>query len=597
LDPKKAGPRTSSGALQEALRRADREVRPLRLNVYKKAKFASSFKLRLLEVGVSIVVAAEVTQTLILHLAVNNVAPVPPVDHADPPSTAFALDFVTQGNEHFNKGNYAEAANCYRKLGRRLPGHPDALNNLGAALCRLGLYKEAEALFRRTVEAQPKFADAHNNLGNILRWMGFTAESESLRRALELRPRFAEARASLGLTLLLLGRLREARTHFNKVLKIAPRHVEALFGLGQIAAMDGRFDDATDLYNRVIDIDPTMPSAWAALVGLRRMTLSDAAWLEGAEKIAASGIAPLAEADLRFAIGKYCDDIGEFDAAFRSYRRGNELLKANAHGYVREDRTRFVDHAIRIYTREKTSPVGLATSASVTPVFVVGMMRSGTTLVEQIISSHPSAKGVGELGFWGDAAHQHKDALGQGSLDESLRKELAEAYMRTVTVDSGGALRIVDKTTINTDHLGLIHSVFPNARIIYMRRDPIDTCLSCYFQQFSMSFDFAMDLAHYYREHRRLFNHWRSVLPRETLLEVPYAELIADQVGWTRKILDHVGLKWDERCLDFQRTKRSVVTASYWQVRQKIYAESIDRWRHYEKFIGPLRGLRDVEAS
>jgi len=523
------------------------------------------------------------------------------VDHADPPSTASARDFITQGNEHFGEGNYAEAADCYRKVGRHLPRHPDALNNLGAALCKLGHYKEAETLFRRTIETQPNLPEAHNNLGNILRWTGFTAASEiSLRRALELRPQFVDARASLGLTLVLLGRLREARNHINKVLKIAPRHVDALYGLGQIAAMDGRFDDATNLFNRVLDIDPTMPSARAALVGLRRMTLSDAAWLEGAEKIAASGIAPLAEADLRFAIGKHRDDIGDFDGAFRSYRRGNDLLKANAQRYVQGDRTRFVDHSIRIYTHEKIFPVGLTTAASMTPVFVVGMMRSGTTLVEQIIASHPYAKGVGELGFWDDAARQHKDTLEQGPLNESLKKELSAAYLRTVTVDSGGALRIVDKTTINSDHLGLIHSVFPNARIIYMRRDPIDTCLSCYFQRFSMSLNFAMDLAdlaHYYREHRRLFNHWRSVLPRETLLEVPYAELIADQAGWTRKILDHLGLDWDERCLDFQSIKRSVVTASFWQVRQKIYTESVERWRNYEKFIGPLRGLRDISAG
>ncbi|HLY53644.1 MAG TPA: sulfotransferase, partial [Steroidobacteraceae bacterium] len=145
-----------------------------------------------------------------------------------------------------------------------------------------------------------------------------------------------------------------------------------------------------------------------------------------------------------------------------------------------------------------------------------------------------------------------------------------------------------------------IHSVLPNARIINLQRDPIDICLSCYFQQFPPSLNYTMDLSdleHYYREHRRLIDHWRKVLPHETFLDVPYAELIADQEKWTRRILEFIGLPWDERCLEFHKTTRAVTTASVWQVRQKIYRTSIERWRNYEKFIGPLRSLKDLAAS
>ncbi|HEY6824575.1 MAG TPA: sulfotransferase, partial [Steroidobacteraceae bacterium] len=148
-----------------------------------------------------------------------------------------------------------------------------------------------------------------------------------------------------------------------------------------------------------------------------------------------------------------------------------------------------------------------------------------------------------------------------------------------------------------SEYLGLIHGVFPRARIIYLQRDALDTCLSCYFQQFSPQMNYATDLAnlaHYYREHRRLMAHWRNVLPPQSLLEVPYAELIADQEKWTRKIVDFVGLPWDARCLEFYTTERTVNTASVWQVRQKIYASSIGRWRNYQKFIGPLLELRDA---
>jgi hypothetical protein len=154
---------------------------------------------------------------------------------------------------------------------------------------------------------------------------------------------------------------------------------------------------------------------------------------------------------------------------------------------------------------------------------------------------------------------------------------------------------VVDKAPINSDYLGLIHAVYPQARIIYLQRDPIDTCLSCYFQQFAPIMNFTMDLsdlAHYYREHQRLMAHWRSVLPAQALLEVPYAELVADQEKWTRRILEFVQLPWDERCMDFHKSDRTVHTASTWQVRQKIYRSSVERWRNYQKFIGPLRELK-----
>ena len=193
-----------------------------------------------------------------------------------------------------------------------------------------------------------------------------------------------------------------------------------------------------------------------------------------------------------------------------------------------------------------------------------------------------------------------KRVLRRTLLDESTRKKLAENCLRELEARSGDALRIVDKTPLNSDYLGVIHSVFPNARIIYMQRDPIDTCLSCYFQKFDVQLNFTMDLsdlAHYFRQHHRLMAHWRAVLPPGSILDVPYAELVADQEGWTRKVLAFLGLEWDQRCLDFHKTERPVVTASAWQVRQKIYQDSVARWRHYAKFIGPLLELKDLDST
>ncbi len=185
--------------------------------------------------------------------------------------------------------------------------------------------------------------------------------------------------------------------------------------------------------------------------------------------------------------------------------------------------------------------------------------------------------------------------LTRGILSETARLEVAEEYLHLLESLSASASRVIDKAPVNSDFLGPIYSVFPNARVIYMQRDPIDTCLSCYFQQFLAGINFAFDLsdlAHYYREHRRIMAHWRAVLPPGFILDVPYEELVADQETWSRKMLDFIGLEWSPRVLDFQTTQRLVVTASAWQVRQKIYRSSVARWRNYEKFIGPLKALQ-----
>jgi tetratricopeptide (TPR) repeat protein len=595
-----AGPRK---AVQAFLARVDSEVRPLRLGMFRRAKLASTFKWRLLDSGIDRATADDLTQMLLLHLSTDPSGPAPevqrdPVPESPPESDSGSVrSLLAQAEACAARGEHAEVIECYVQLLKLKPRHLLARNNLGVALWKLGRYREATEQCRRATGIQPTYADAQFNFGTMLRLTGRIAESEMpLRRAVKLDPKRDDAQVSLGQTLVMLGRLSEARGCFEKALKITPRHAGASIGLGKIASLEGRFDAAETLYKGALAVDANLPTAWASLVELRRMTSSDGAWVKNAEKIAASGIAPLEESDLRFAIGKYWDDMGEFERAFLSYQRANELQKAVAERYDTAARVRFVDDTIRAYTREALAASEGGRSDSVKPVFVVGMMRSGTSLVEQILSAHPAVHGAGELQYWSDAARKHEGVVRNRLPGESLRMKLAEGYLRTLDGLSSSALRVVDKSTFNSDHLGLIHSVLPNARMIYVQRDPIDTCLSCYFTQLSSAQNFTWDLAdlaHYYREHRRLVGHWRSVLPAGTLLVVPYAELVDDQERWTRKILDFVGLEWDERCLDFHTAERPVLTASFWQVRQKMYTRSVGRWRRYEKYIGPLRDLRD----
>jgi tetratricopeptide (TPR) repeat protein len=486
-----------SGSMEQLLRRADRDLRPLQLNFYKKAKFANSFKWRLIENGVAREIADNVTQSLVLHLSHS---PIPTLSQnsadapADPPDRAKAQHLFIRGNKFFEQRAFAEAAALYEEAVELDPLHAEALNNLGSSLSYLGHYAEAEQCFRQSIAVKPNYANPHSNLGSLLRQKSELPEAEeSLRRALKLKPNYLEARVNLGLTLLILGRLRDAKACFVKALKTAPRNAHALFGMGQIATLEGRFEEADTKFRRIIEIDPKMPYAWAALAATHKMNIADSEWFKSAEKLAESGLHPLEEANLRFAMGKYCDDVNDFEQAFANFKRGNELMKTASEDYDRKERSNTVDQLIRVYSREAISNIGAAGSSSAKPVFVLGMPRSGTSLAEQIIAAHPAAYGAGELNFWATLIAKNME-LTQGILGEPTRPKVAEEYLRILAGLSANASRVVDKAPVNADFLGLIYSVFPNSRVIYMQRDPIDTCLSCYFQQFLTGLNFTLDL-------------------------------------------------------------------------------------------------------
>jgi tetratricopeptide (TPR) repeat protein len=591
--------------LQRFLQQVDSEARPLQLNFFQRAKLANSFRWRLLDKGIGRELVDELTQALVMRLATHKSAAV----HTGPatmpnterrPRRREVAALLAEAGSSFAGGAYPEAEQSYEEALRADPRNAAAHVGLGGVLFHQGRLQEAETEIRRALAIRPDYPEAHSNLGVVQQAHARYHEAEqSLRRALKLKPAFLDARLNLGVVLSLLGRYREAQDSFEKVLRVDPRNPPALIGLGRNHALQGHFAEAETLYKRALDIDPRRARAWAGLVELRRMTRADVEWLRGAEACAVSGLASLEEVTLRFAIGKYYDDVGDFERAFGSYRSANELLKASARPYDPTARASLVDDLIREYPSEVLSRAHAHASHSRQPVLVVGMPRSGTSLVEQIIASHPDARGAGELDFWARAVHKDQAVLRSGVVSDALAGKLVAGYLRELSADSRDSQRVIDKTPVNSDYLGLIHQLFPNARVIYVRRDPIDTCLSCYFQNFSLGLSFTndlADLADYYRQHHRLVAHWRRALPAGTMLDVTYEELVADQETWTRRILDFIGLPWDPRCLEFHRAERAVFTASYWQVRQKMYRTSVERWRHYQKFIGPLRSLADLPA-
>jgi hypothetical protein len=222
------------------------------------------------------------------------------------------------------------------------------------------------------------------------------------------------------------------------------------------------------------------------------------------------------------------------------------------------------------------------------------MPRSGTTLAEQILASHPAVFGAGELPFWNSAWEMYRSATRQNGACERLLGLLAQDYLRLLKTLSADAQRVIDKMPTNFWNLGLILAALPSARIIHMVRDPIDTCLSIYFQHFETGHAYAQnldDLAHYYTEYLRIMRHWQLNLPRDAILQVPYEGLVNEPEAWIRRMLEFIDLPWDSHCIDFHLTNRTVTTASKWQVRQKINSLSVERWRNYQTFIGPLLRL------
>ena len=536
------------------------------------------------------------------------------------------------GNVFRAQGKLDEAVECFRNTIKLKPDYAEAYNNLGGVLREQGDPEAAIANFRKALELKPDLAGAHNNLGMALQIQGKLDEAvDSFEQALMLKPDYAEAGinignvfreqnkldaaigcyrkvlefnpgmvdaySNLGSALLEQGDREDAAESFRKALALEPDCINAHLGLGAVCQDTGQFGAARTHVDRVLALKPDHPLAWAVLPALRKMTPKDMPWAETAQRLLAECSKPQEEMGLCYALGKYHDDTRQHDAAFGYYERANALKRESAGPFNRDGLRDSIDRIIAAHPVEVVRMRHGGGSDSRLPVLIAGMPRSGTSLTEQILASHPDIFGAGELRLWGKQAQEHGPALVSGYHDAALLQDIVARCEAELRRHSASALRVVDKMPGNFLHLGLIHAVFPQARILHTQRNPIDTCLSIFFQAFSNGHAYATDLddlAFYYREYRRLMAHWRAVLPPEVFLDVSYEALVEDQEGWSRKIIEFIGLEWDERCLNFHETERKVGTASNWQVRQKIYKTSKERWRNYEQFVGPLLPLLEL---
>ena len=488
-------------------------------------------------------------------------------------------------------GRFEAAARCFRDALALAPGDARACANLGHVLHCLGDHRAAIDCSRRAIALDARLPEAHLHLGNALLAINEIHAAEAAYRAgLEIAPDHAPLHIAHAMAERAIGRVDEAAASTRRALALRPDAADAIALLGSLAIDRGRFEEAERLLKHALTVSPDLPEALIGLTAVRKMTAADAPWRDAAERVLARSL-PVAHAiSLHHALGKYCDDVGDVEAAFEHHRRGHELARRSRPPYDRAATTARVTRTLAAFDRQALEELRRAGVASERAVFVFGMPRSGTTLAEQILASHPEVHGGGERLFWQFAA----DAEFATPPPQRAARiaSLGRDYLASLATLPAAAVRVIDKLPSNFKNLGLIHSALPGSRFIHLERDPLDTCLSIYFQGFTAAHAYASDLgdlAHYYREYRRLMAHWRITLPPETLLEVPYEALVEDPESWSRRMLEHIGLSWDPRCLEFHRTERPVLTASNWQVRQPISKSSIGRWRRYEHFLAPLR--------
>lgn len=496
-------------------------------------------------------------------------------------------------------GRREEAVASYQQALALDPRYADALNNLGHILREVGRRGEALSLYAQAVEKDPGRAESHCNVGNMLFELRRPEEAaDAYARSLKLKPSYGPAHLGLANVLRQWHRDSDAERCCHAALSLDANDVEALCLLGDLEADRGHFSQAEELFRRANALEPDFPIAWCGMANHREMTADDRDWQRGVESLLAKPLALGHEIDLRFALGKYFDDTRQFEEAFAQYNRANELSKRYGSAYDSAQFTQRIDDIIATFDAGFIRDSAGQGSVSEAPIFIVGMPRSGTSLTEQILASHAAVFGAGELPFWDGAFGAYQKATAACVKASSLVSGTAANYLARLPPAAGAALRVTDKLPANFMYLGLIHAAFPKARIIHVQRHPIDTCLSIYFQNLLYAGRYVNDLdsiAHHYGQYRRVTDHWRAIIPSCNLLEIPYEGLIADQEAWTRRLLDFVGLPWDPACLDFHKTERVVLTTSKWQVRQKIHSSSVERWKHYAKFLGPLMHLAPVD--
>ena len=508
---------------------------------------------------------------------------------------------IVEAGSWFCDGEHAAAENILTSYIASHGRHVEALRLLGRIALQRGAAERAEGLFREVVDSAPGYVAARLDYVRVLiERQKYKAALEQVDQRLRAAPSDSEARFLRATILAGLGRHDDAVPIFRDLLSETPQRNHFRIVLGHSLKALGRTDEAVHAYRDATGGQADIGDAYWSLANLKTYRFSDdeVERMRGLEALPGPGVPD--RAHLCFALGKALEDHGDYGGSWAFYERGNSLMRTKS-GYRPEAIENNTSRLLEVCSEEFFAARTDAGTAARDPIFIVGLPRSGSTLLEQILASHPDVDGTQELH---DIPRIVSELQGQGSnrggarypdllpsLDPFLFERLGRRYLDETRVYRRGRPRFVDKMPNNFRHIGLIHLMLPNARIIDIRREPMACCVSNLKQLFARGQEFCYgieEIARYYRTYLELMRHWDRVLPGR-VLRVSYEDLVEDLGANVRRILAYCGLEYDPACLEFHRSRRAINTPSSEQVRQPLFREGLSHWRHYDPWLDPLR--------
>lgn len=466
--------------------------------------------------------------------------------------------------------------------------------DLAELLCVTGQHQDTLSVINRSLELNPNDPKSHYIAGMALTALNAVDQAKNAyKKVITLSPDHGLSHNNLGALLERTGHLDEAKEAYSKAIKINQNHAEAQNNLATVLIAEGDTKGAKKHFEAAIKARPSYIEAHHNLSALKKYKKNDE-HLAQLETIA-DDISALSDENkirLYFTLGKAYSDIGKYDAAFNFYQSGNNAKRAGTE-YNEAAATTLIEEIKTVFNHTYFQDIKIEKNNDPTAIFIVGMPRSGSTLIEQILASHSDVHAGGELHLLNDIVKTKTKNFPQGikTLSDKELKTIGIEYLEHIKRLNPNATRIVDKMPANYHYAGLIAKILPGAHIINSNRNPMDSCLSNYTRLFLQTIPYTYDLVElgrYYSRYQDLISHWHEVLPKDILINIGYEDVVADLEKEARKIIAFVGLEWEDSCLDFYKNKRRIETASAAQVRKPIYKTSVERWRPYEKHLGPL---------
>lgn len=495
-------------------------------------------------------------------------------------------------------GDNEQAVKAAESILDQEPNHDEANNFMGSVRADEGKYSQAINFIAKAINNRPNEAAYHNNLALILYQAKYYENALlACNKAISINPDNGQTYFIKGRALRELGSMEEALDSFIIAKKSMPKYLELRSEIGNILAVLGRFDEAEKELREALKMSPGNSSVQGQLSSLtiKKVTSSDIEEMEVSLKN--PNVGGRGKATLLFGLGKAYEKHEHYDKAFECFEQANNLRRDSYDGnYVYNKDVRRLTKAANIVNKDLIDKLSGHGCADATPIFILGMPRSGTTLTEQILASHTEVHGAGELGDLDQIIHRYcfeknrRHPAGLELLKTEELEKLGALYIEKLRQHNGQSLYVTDKMPGNFFHVGMIHLMLPNAKVIYCRREPADICLSIYKHNFNDGHMYSTDLhevGDYNYHFRQLMDHWQQVLPG-FMHVVQYEDMVAAQEHETRKLLKFCGLPWEDNCLQFHKSKRAIRTLSLTQVRQPVYSKSVMLWKNYKKHLKPL---------